>query len=111
MTWKPPVQLFVYAYETQIDIEYTIKKPIKTRCKSPHPQPNSPSTASTGRGGQDEKMWVKMAIGYHLSLKTLLRNVDVGFGGSRSQLVERSRLELADAFLGNSHFFAYFLER
>ena len=51
------------------------------------------------------------AIGYHLSLKTLLRNVDVGFGCSRSQFVERSRLELADAFLGNSHFFAYFLER
>ena len=108
MTWKPPVQLFVYASETQIDVEFTIKKPIKTRCKSPHPQPLSPST---GRGGQDEKMCVKMAIGYHLSLKTLLRNVDVGFGGSCSQFVERSRLELADAFLGNSHFFAYFLER
>lgn len=51
------------------------------------------------------------AIGYHLSLKTLLRDVDVGFGCGRSQFVERSRLKLADAFLGNSHFFAYFLER
>ena len=51
------------------------------------------------------------AIGHHLSLKSLLRNVDVGFGGSCSQFVERSRLKLADAFLGNSHFFAYFLER
>ena len=108
MTWKPPVQSFVHASETQIDIEFTIKKPINTRCKSPHPQPFSPRP---GRLGQDEKMWVKMAIGYHLSLKTLLRNVDVGFGCSRSQFVEGSRLELADAFLGNSHFFAYFLER
>ncbi len=42
---KPPVQLFFYASETQLEIEFTSKKPIKTQCKTPHPQPLSPSTA------------------------------------------------------------------
>ena len=59
LTWKPPVQLFVYNSETQLGIEFTIKKPIKTQCKTPHPQPLSPST---GRGEQDQKMWVKMRL-------------------------------------------------
>ena len=55
LTCMSSVQLFVYVSETQLDIEFTIKKPIKTQCKTPHPQPLSPST---GRGEQDQKMWL-----------------------------------------------------
>ena len=57
LTCMTPVQLFVCDSETRLDIEFTIKKLIKTKCKTPHPQPLSPST---GRGEQDQKMWVKM---------------------------------------------------
>ena len=46
-----PVQLFVCDSETQLEIEFAIKKPIKTQCKTPHPQPLSPST---GRGEHDQ---------------------------------------------------------
>jgi hypothetical protein len=37
----------------RIDIEFTIKIQIKTQCK--------PLSPSTGRGEQDQKMWVKMS--------------------------------------------------
>jgi hypothetical protein len=35
LTWKPQVQWFVYASATQLNIEFMIKKPIKTQCKTP----------------------------------------------------------------------------
>ena len=57
-----PVQLFVCDSEAQLEIEFTIKKPIKTQCKTPHPQPLS---QSTGRGEQDQKMWVKIRYPAH----------------------------------------------
>ena len=57
LTCMSPVQLFVYVSETHLDIEFTIKKPIKTECKPLTPAP----TPSTGRGEQDQKMWVKMS--------------------------------------------------
>ena len=45
--------------ETQLDIEFTIKKPIETQCKTAHPLPLSPSAARcTGRGEQDQKVCV-----------------------------------------------------
>ena len=51
LKWQPPVQLFVYASDTQIDIEFTIKNSIKTQCNPPpraEPRP--------GRGEQNQKM-------------------------------------------------------
>ena len=64
-----PVQLFVYVSETQLDIEFMIKKPIKTQCKTPHPQPLSPKRGEAGRGEQDQKMWVKLRLQSYGSAK------------------------------------------
>ena len=58
LTGLTPVQLSVCDSETQLEIEFTIKKPIKTQCKTPHPQPLSPST---GRGEQEQKMCILLS--------------------------------------------------
>jgi hypothetical protein len=50
---KSPVQRFVDDLATRLGIEFTIKDIIKTQCKTPLPQPLSPST---GRGEQEQKM-------------------------------------------------------
>ncbi len=48
---KPPVQFFVILSETRQCIRSTIKNPIKSQCKTPHPQPLSPKK---GRGEQSQ---------------------------------------------------------
>ena len=56
VTCKSPVQGFVQTSETWEGIAITTKNPIKTQCKTPHPQPLS-------------KMWVMMralAHGYNM---------------------------------------------
>ncbi len=55
LTCMTPVQLFVCDSETQLEIEFTIKKPIKTQCKTPHPQPLSPSTGEYRARGARSK--------------------------------------------------------
>ena len=59
VTCKSPVQGFVQTSETWEGIAITTKNPIKTQCKTPHPQPLSPKK---GRGEQRPKMWVMMML-------------------------------------------------
>ena len=77
-----PVQLFVYVSETQLDIEFMIKKPIKTQCKTPHPQPLSPKRGEAGRGEQDQKMWVKLRLQSYGSAKVGSAKIGSGKVGS-----------------------------
>ena len=58
----PPVQLFVDASETQLDIEFTFKKPIKTQCK-----PLSPQPLVQGEGSKIKSMW-PCAVGRNMRL-------------------------------------------
>jgi len=66
----PPVQLFVDAFETQLDIEFTFKKPIKTQCKplTPSPSPRVQRVQRVqGEGSKIKSMW-PCAVGRNMRL-------------------------------------------